>query len=216
MKIFHVRFNNSWFQYFNLKATTRGLRGGVLPAHHTPPHPTLLHLAALCVFDFVLGNGDRSPVKNNFVVGGGLLRSTGDKDFLLHPNHPTFVYLDQGSSLRKSYLERNPIAQSHLAFSRGEEDTFCLFHGPLLRRIHQLAAQVPAPKMRKKLGNRSSGGGATESLFVNMLRRRLPPEVLLVIGGVKLAECGARLKELLGVADRCLSDERIQGIVLFP
>ena len=57
----------------------------------------MVRQSELAMYDFVIGNGDRSPNKNNFVVGGCRHHRTVSKcGDLRHPGAPSFVTLDNG------------------------------------------------------------------------------------------------------------------------
>ncbi|AAZ12235.1 hypothetical protein, conserved [Trypanosoma brucei brucei TREU927] len=220
MRIPYRVFSDTWFDYFDLRANVGELEDGLPTFAHERHYPGVLHLAALAMFDYVIGNMDRSPFKNNFVVGGVANQLVSDNTTLLHPNHPTFVYLDHGSSFRLRRPERNPIAKSHIGFENGKEDTFCLFRGPLLRRIQELTGPSGEVTHGNKAKEEAYGAAhnhrSTETLFTHMLRERVPPEVYSVIDSSNLDLVVVRMKELLAMAGRCLSDERIRRTVLFP
>ena len=94
--------------------------------------PAVLELSQLAMFDFLTANDDRSPNKNNFVVGG----CKSCPGYLRRPSgmHPTFVHLDQGMSLYENVpvLSHNPIGKTP------KKVKFCIFYKPLMRTIRDV------------------------------------------------------------------------------
>ncbi|ORC87669.1 uncharacterized protein TM35_000212750 [Trypanosoma theileri] len=199
MRIPYDAHTDTWHDYFNLNIATKESMEELTRARS---YIGVLHLAEINMFDYIVGNMDRSPNKNNFVVGGTHLEPSTDKKFMLHPNHPTFIYLDHGMAFYRRHPRRNPLTKSIEAFKKGLPDTFCFFRGPLLRRIRDLME----PSGRKK----------GETIFAFRMKQRLPNRVYSIIGSSGLRFCSMRGKELLGVAERCLANDRIQRYVLFP
>ncbi|KAH9598655.1 hypothetical protein LSM04_007793 [Trypanosoma melophagium] len=199
MRIPYDSHSDTWHSYFNLNIATEESMEELTRAKS---YIGVLHLAEINMFDYVIGNMDRSPNKNNFVVGGTHLEPSSNKKFMLHPNNPTFIYLDHGMSFYHRHPRRNPLTKSVEAFKKGLPDTFCFFRGPLLRHIRELMEP--------------SGGKKSETIFSFKMKQRLPKRVYSIIGSNGLRYCSIRGKELLSVAERCLANERIQRYVLFP
>ncbi|EAN94244.1 hypothetical protein C3747_4g765 [Trypanosoma cruzi] len=199
MRIPYEPHNDSWHAFFDLN-NIAGER--VIDFIRKRNYAGVLHLATLSMFDYFVGNMDRSPNKNNFVVGGTHIGSNENDIFMLHPNHPTFVYLDHGMTFYYRRPRRNPLTKSYGAFKRNKPGTFCLFHGPLLRRIRELV--------------QFTGGPMNETVFAWRMQRRLPSHVYSTIGPEGLLRSSTRGKEILAMADRCLENEHIRPYVLFP
>nr|CCC48818.1 conserved hypothetical protein [Trypanosoma vivax Y486] len=200
MSITHKPYSSKWFSLFNLKKE-KNWRDHRPTFLQKPNYVAVLHLAQLSMLDYVVGNGDRSPVKNNHIVGGTGSAQLVDDTALLHPNSPTFVYIDQGLSFARDHPRHNPITASVKLFHTKGIDTFCLFRGPLLRRIRELM--------------RPSGASPNETLFEAHMRRLVPRDVLKRAND-RLPFVSMRGRELLNLAGRCLADSRIQAYVLFP
>ncbi|KEG11228.1 hypothetical protein DQ04_02841100 [Trypanosoma grayi] len=199
MRIPYESHRDTWHVYFNLEnmIADKGIN-----FMDEPSFLGVLHLAEINMFDYIIGNMDRSPNKNNFVVGGTRLDLTLDSTFMLHPNQPSFIYLDHGMAFYRRRPRRNPITKSHESLKKSGSDTFCLFRGPLLRRIRDLMQPIGGPKK--------------ETVFSLRMKKRLPRRVYSTIGGDGLRYCSMRGRELLAMAERCLTNERIRPYVLFP
>jgi len=89
----------------------------------------LIRLSELSVFDYILGNTDRSPNKNNFVVAGPE-RPLGMP--------PTFVTLDNGMIFTGDI--NNPLRKANT--------TMCFFRRPLIARLQQLKNSFAARLMQ--------------------------------------------------------------------
>lgn len=210
LKIPYVPHNESWFRYMDL-------------AHHQTENgrplfykekfaASILHISELNTFDFIIGNGDRSPNKNNFVVGGCTRpRECGnrhhDKLYLRHPNHPTYVHLDQGMGFYGS-PRRNPIAEAVNRHKKSpdEEDTFCVFRAPLINRVAQLHEIV------------SGEGRDAVSLFEQKMTEELPDGVRHFVSSHTLKQCHDRMTKLLHLVHRCtkIENSRIRKFVIAP
>eukprot|EP01062_Namystynia_karyoxenos_P051255 TRINITY_DN4016_c1_g1_i1.p1 TRINITY_DN4016_c1_g1~~TRINITY_DN4016_c1_g1_i1.p1 ORF type:complete len:671 (+),score=191.64 TRINITY_DN4016_c1_g1_i1:113-2125(+) len=161
--------------------------------HLSPKHPydpqytiSFVRQAELAMFDFVLGNGDRSPNKNNFVVGACVHHNARDPDRGCgkgprHPGPPNFLTLDNG------IMFMYPLDGPRTADGPNPllKHTFCLFERKLLARLEALNA-------------------AGESAFADDMQRRLPEPIMRIIGRQNLEKCDRRLRKLLAQRDRCM------------
>lgn len=210
LKIPYIPHNESWFRFLDLAhkhdESDRPL------FHKEKFAPSILHISELNTFDFVIGNGDRSPNKNNFVVGGCTRkRDCGnprhDPFFLYHPGHPTYVHLDQGMGFYGN-PRRNPIGESvsHHKKDESSDDTFCLFRTGLINRLVYLHESV-------------EGSGKTAvSRFERLMLHRLPAGVKVFVTPHTLKQCHDRMTKLLHLVERCnaLSNHRIRKFVMTP
>eukprot|EP01062_Namystynia_karyoxenos_P053257 TRINITY_DN4305_c1_g1_i1.p1 TRINITY_DN4305_c1_g1~~TRINITY_DN4305_c1_g1_i1.p1 ORF type:complete len:816 (+),score=264.68 TRINITY_DN4305_c1_g1_i1:109-2448(+) len=146
--------------------------------------------AELAMYDFVLGNGDRSPNKNNFVVGACRHRrhleecGNDPEENPRHPGPPNFLTLDNGMTfMYRLTPDRSPDGPNPLLSPK-----FCTFYRPLLQRLHALRSK-----------------GSTQP-FAEQMAARLPPHVLNTIRKRNLQKCQQRIADLLKQADKCLGD----------
>ncbi|ESL07895.1 hypothetical protein TRSC58_04411 [Trypanosoma rangeli SC58] len=199
MRIPYASHTDTWHVFFDLN---RLIGEDVIGFIRERNYAGVLHLAILSMFDYFVGNLDRSPNKNNFVVGATNVGHTVEDNFMLHPNYPSFVYLDHGMTFYRQRPRRNPLTSSYAGFMRNKTSSFCLFHGPLLRRVRELT--------------QFTGGPGNETVFAWRMKRRLPGRIYRTIGDEGLRCCAKRGREMLVMADRCLKNERIRPYVLFP
>ena len=161
----------------------------VPPIARVPFRASLVHIAELNAFDYIIGNDDRSPNKNNFVVGKCTRYCDEDegKDFGASAEHegpPTFVHLDQGMAFYGS-VHRNPIKKG---FVNG---SFCVFRAPMLNRLERLA--------------QDDGAGDDErAAFVTQMWERMPRALRRFLPRSELAVCGRRITKLLRLAEDCV------------
>eukprot|EP01063_Lacrimia_lanifica_P036367 TRINITY_DN7190_c0_g1_i1.p1 TRINITY_DN7190_c0_g1~~TRINITY_DN7190_c0_g1_i1.p1 ORF type:complete len:451 (+),score=143.11 TRINITY_DN7190_c0_g1_i1:80-1432(+) len=120
LRIPYIPHNASWMRHLD-------------PRHHFEEEyrPSFLYLMEVSVFDYVIGNRDRSPNKNSFVVGGGDGSKGDGSNVPAHPGHPTFIWLDNGMAF--GVPDRNPIMNE-------EWGHMCIFPKWLVGRIHKLRA----------------------------------------------------------------------------
>ena len=97
-----------------------------------PLHPfdenirtSIYHLSELATFDFILGNSDRSPNKNNFVVGACVNKCRDPP----HPGPPSFIHIDNGMCFYSP--QRNPI--------NGKEWPMCIFQKTVIEHLRTLS-----------------------------------------------------------------------------
>eukprot|EP00759_Apiculatamorpha_spiralis_P031357 PhF_6_TR33015/c0_g1_i1/m.48654 len=131
--------NQTWFRWFSPDT--------LLSKNNSNHTVALMRLSELAVFDYVLGNTDRSPNKNNFVAGGCI------NDHCLRPGlvprlgPPSFLTLDNGMTFY-GHTSVNPL--------HGRNTTFCFFRRPLIQRltdlnntfVHRLKALLPKGAVR--------------------------------------------------------------------
>eukprot|EP01063_Lacrimia_lanifica_P002227 TRINITY_DN1115_c0_g1_i1.p1 TRINITY_DN1115_c0_g1~~TRINITY_DN1115_c0_g1_i1.p1 ORF type:complete len:578 (+),score=188.21 TRINITY_DN1115_c0_g1_i1:112-1845(+) len=100
-----------------------------------PWHPEdaigFIRQAELTMFDWIIANFDRSPNKNNFVVGAcKYRRSANEKCFYpRHPGHPSFVTLDNGLAWH------HPKYVSMDGTNAMFKEHFCIFEKRFARKL---------------------------------------------------------------------------------
>lgn len=143
---------------------------------------SLLHISELVSFDYIIGNSDRSPNKNNFVVGGCRVRCPGGPK---HIGAPDFVHLDNGLVFHNP--GENPIAK--IGAHDPDDPTrssFCWFYAPFVAKVRIL------------LEGKASG------TLVDGMRARLPPPVFAQIGETKLSHAHRRAEQFIQQVDHCV------------
>jgi hypothetical protein len=191
LKIPYKAHNDSWHRYFNLG-------DGKEPIFYTEYFaPSILHISELSTFDYAIGNGDRSPNKNNFVAGGCTRKSEcadrGRGKYVFHPNHPTYVHLDQGMGFYGS-PKRNPIKDGIHAMAASKPPTFCFFRAPLLSRLDELVVEAEGDDGKKK------------SLFERSMWEVLPKGIRHFVTEKKLKTSADNMRAVLALARRCLQE----------
>lgn len=193
LRIPYIPHNASWHKHFDLTTS-----GRVLFAEKKYV-ASLVHIADVNAFDFVTGNHDRSPNKNNFVVGGCASKCRArrqeeeQEERLVHPGHPTFVHLDQGMAFYGT-PNTNPIT---LAIKRkkkeGVDNTFCLFRAPTVNQLYKMAEpDATQPEL---------------SVFHTAMTARVassPRAIRGFLSESKLRDCTKRIRQLLAVVESCL------------
>ena len=182
LKIPYIPHNASWMRHFDFNE-----KDG--PDFQTERWAvSMVHLAEISMFDFIIGNPDRSPNKNNFVVGG--CKRYCPKSYRLHhPGHPTYIHLDQGMGFYGS-PSNNAItkARTHAKLGKGKNE-MCLFRAPLANRVKYLLSP--------------SGNEEVGTLFVAEMQKRLESDVMEQVQVRRLKGAVDRMKKLLGVIDGC-------------
>lgn len=147
----------------------------------------LLALSELSVFDFIIRNNDRSPNKNNFIVG------TCKKCVPRRPSGtvPTLVHLDHGMSFYGpgSHTVHNPLSKSK------EKLKFCIFYRPQVEQLRKLQAAFD--------GTASSADGVATQ-WQRYLMQGLSALVLRAIGESKLLDCGSQVVKVLKRVETCI------------
>eukprot|EP01063_Lacrimia_lanifica_P024599 TRINITY_DN32472_c0_g1_i1.p1 TRINITY_DN32472_c0_g1~~TRINITY_DN32472_c0_g1_i1.p1 ORF type:complete len:482 (+),score=89.06 TRINITY_DN32472_c0_g1_i1:93-1538(+) len=153
----------------------------------------MLWESEVALFDFILGNRDRSPVKNNFVVGG----CTHHNDYAKpdgqcgpgprRPGPPAFIALDHGKTFTKKIPLKHPRV-TPLMFN-----TFCVFERASLTRI---LAFEPGE-------------------FTRRMQRLLPsdPAMDLAITDEVLAACEQRLSTIGVRYKACVAKYSVEKVV---
>jgi len=162
--------NGSWHRYFNPAV---GYPDGLaIPVHH---------LAQQLAFDFVISNNDRSPNKNNFVVGGcSRHRCKKTRRRPWHPGPPDFVYLDHGMA----FYHSGPPADNPLS---RPDSPFCLFRRPVVERFLKLE------------------GTEGRHPLTDLILPRAPTAVIRQLGRAALESCQTRLDRILATVRLCLT-----------
>eukprot|EP01060_Flectonema_neradi_P039697 TRINITY_DN8837_c0_g1_i1.p1 TRINITY_DN8837_c0_g1~~TRINITY_DN8837_c0_g1_i1.p1 ORF type:complete len:539 (+),score=110.74 TRINITY_DN8837_c0_g1_i1:114-1730(+) len=165
--------------------------------HLSPSHPFKVKHAVgfvrqseLAMFDYVLGNGDRSPNKNNFVVGACRHHThvskcgSGPK----HPGPPSFITLDNGLMFLYDLVPgRSPDGPNPLL-----KDTFCIFEKKLLARLRELNDEV----------------------FSKVMQEILPKRLQKFITLKMLHKCDHRLHKLLRQVDKCVEEFGEEKVIM--
>eukprot|EP01064_Diplonema_japonicum_P033721 TRINITY_DN672_c1_g8_i1.p1 TRINITY_DN672_c1_g8~~TRINITY_DN672_c1_g8_i1.p1 ORF type:complete len:528 (+),score=98.49 TRINITY_DN672_c1_g8_i1:53-1636(+) len=144
----------------------------------------------LAMYDYVLGNGDRSPNKNNFVVGACRHHHTKSKcgSGPKHPGAPSFVTLDNGLMFMYELIPgRSPDGPNPLLKS-----SFCLFEKKLLARLKELH----------------------EMGFSVELEKVLPKKLKKFITAKLLHRCDHRLSKLLEQLSSCIDKYGEDAVVV--
>ncbi|KAJ9457377.1 hypothetical protein DIPPA_26548 [Diplonema papillatum] len=146
-----------------------------------PEHaPGFVRQSELAMFDFVLGNGDRSPNKNNFVVGACPHHHSIEKcgSGPRHPGLPSFVTLDNGLMFFYELIPgRSPDGPNPLL-----KKTFCVFERKLLARLQEIA----------DLG------------FSKLMQDAMPRSLKKYVTPKLLQQCEERLHKLLEQYAKCV------------
>eukprot|EP00756_Hemistasia_phaeocysticola_P057769 Hpha_TRINITY_DN34379_c0_g1::TRINITY_DN34379_c0_g1_i1::g.109631::m.109631 len=150
----------------------------------SPFHPkytvSYVRQSELALYDFVLGNGDRSPNKNNFVVGacrnpnkcGAGPRHPGPPNFLTLDNGIMFMYPLNGPRTADG---PNPLLKN----------SFCFFERKLLTKLQGFVE-------------------AGDTAFADAMEKVLPTGIRKWIGRKNLLKCENRIRKILTQLDRCL------------
>lgn len=159
------------------------------PAGFPPQHEAgYAHVGAVSLFDYVVGNSDRSPNKNNFVAGGcasrrcAHARRTGTAATPDHPGPPEPVYLDHG--LVFSHPDTSPLYNLTAGGGGGRGRCgYCRFYAPL-------AATLRA---------RHARGGVAAALLAVM-----PEEVVAAMEPRRVRAADTRLAAVVEHMGRCV------------
>eukprot|EP00999_Lentomonas_sp_LEN2_P002961 NODE_81_length_2424_cov_65.736178_g60_i0.p1 GENE.NODE_81_length_2424_cov_65.736178_g60_i0~~NODE_81_length_2424_cov_65.736178_g60_i0.p1 ORF type:complete len:493 (+),score=43.67 NODE_81_length_2424_cov_65.736178_g60_i0:178-1656(+) len=127
------------------------------PSRYTIPDyfaMPLHHLAQQMLFDWVIGNDDRSPNKNSYVVGGCASRYCRGSG-VSHPGPPYFVYIDQGMAFyddpeRAVFMHND----SFCIFRRRSVDHLKRFVGPQRSFASAFASRLPTEVFRSIGGSK--------------------------------------------------------------
>jgi hypothetical protein len=178
LKVPYSKAHPGWHRWFN--PAWPGF-AAIMTRHR----PALLALSQMAMFDFFLGNSDRSPNKNNFVVlgclgaghkdGGGCHGKRGEGGRVM-----TFVHLDHGMAFNGFSHVHNPIAKKR-------NNTFCVYYAPLVRAVRCLVRRHPTAEL-------------LEAAFL----ARVPGSVATVMGEHRLSSAIRTLPLLVAKVDACI------------
>eukprot|EP01012_Entosiphon_sulcatum_P032025 TRINITY_DN40763_c0_g1_i1.p1 TRINITY_DN40763_c0_g1~~TRINITY_DN40763_c0_g1_i1.p1 ORF type:complete len:814 (-),score=81.86 TRINITY_DN40763_c0_g1_i1:13-2454(-) len=143
------------------------------------------------VYDYILGNPDRRPGKNNYVVGGCRRGcGSGGRQNVTASTPVHMVHVDQGSSF---YVHGGPDGNPLTATERGNS-SFCRFSNTMIQNLRKLASTKSPYR---------TGSGPT--LF-SELKRLVPPSVIETIKEGRVWYAQERLDAVLAhVYRRCMS-----------
>lgn len=203
LKIPYKAHNSSWHRYFDL--TTEPHQNPLGRFIGKPWAGTIVHIAELNAFDYVIGNGDRSPNKNNFIVGRCIReKEICDEDAFqfsaswIHVGPPTFVHLDQGMGFYET-PRNNPLWNS----IKTSNVTYCLFRAPLLNRLALLSSE----------GRTVHTEGSAGRGFDGRMADRLPRRVAAFVTKRGLRKCQRRVEDVLAQAHLCLKQPFARFVV---
>jgi hypothetical protein len=156
--------------------------------NYTNFYGSLLALSELAMYDFVILNNDRSPNKNNFVVGGCHSKSCQRSGMVNREGPPTYVHLDQGMAMYGFLHYHNPMAKKNV--------TFCRFYRPLVLRLQRLYS-------------------SEEDGVVDRFVAAVPKEARRFLGRNKVVESAKQVGKLLTRVKKCLTQFN-ESVVLLP
>ena len=189
---------------------------------------SIVHISELATFDMVIGNDDRSPNKNNFVVGGcrdkygGGCADVPVLNALKHPGPPTYVHLDQGMAFYNTPKRSALFSSIRDVAEEDKPPTFCMFRTPQINRMRELAALSVANEAPIDDGRGHVTPDANvddkrlRTLFHKLMSRRLPPIVKLYVDSQTLRGCSRRLHRVIRLFDKCMAYDEIRPFVLAP
>ena len=198
LRVPYSKSNPGWHRWFD-----------VAFSEYPVPVGSLLALSELAVFDFIIRNNDRSPNKNNFIVGAC------KKCWPRRPSGtvPTLIHLDHGMSFYgpSTHTVHNPLSKSK------EKLKFCIFYKPMVTTLRAMSAQL----LRHNLTTSSSSvdmdetlrsafadvkGSAAQKLsdvWQQHLSLGMPRPAVRAIGESKL-ECGSQVVKVLARVETCI------------
>lgn len=153
----------------------------------------LLALSELAVFDSIIMNNDRSPNKNNFIVGG--CKNCNPSERRPSGLAPTIVHLDHGMSF---YGAGVPISHNPLG-KVANKVRFCIFYRPQIVILRHL-----------NLVN-----GNSEQTWRAQMKEHVHPIALRAIGESKIGDCGSQVLKVLKRLEYCLGKYN-ETVVLRP
>eukprot|EP00668_Euglena_longa_P035488 GGOE01045586.1.p1 GENE.GGOE01045586.1~~GGOE01045586.1.p1 ORF type:complete len:448 (-),score=132.77 GGOE01045586.1:489-1706(-) len=141
-----------------------------------PPawRPLMAELSDLLAFDFIIGNSDRGPHKNNYAIRSCLRNCGGDP----RPDDgpPIFVHVDQGSAF---YRAVGPDANPYTSLAANPAGRCWLFRRSTAKRIQDLASK-----------------SSRHHTLLDQLRKKTPDMVLQHIGFDLVRAAQDRLDQL--------------------
>jgi len=178
LRVPYSKSNPGWHRWFDV----------AFDQYHVPFAP-LLGLSEMAVFDFIIQNNDRSPNKNNFVVGAcrgcAMRRPSGC--------HPTLLHLDHGMSFygAGARLVHNPLSKSK------DKLKFCIFYAPLMNTLRRLRSSVVVP------GGRAKGLRPTEGWAMYLLDG-MDDVVKATVGLSRLEHMGVQVERVIERLRTCI------------
>jgi hypothetical protein len=171
-----------------------------------PHEAVLLELSRMLVFDFIIGNDDRTPTKNTFVLGGcqGPRCGPGRSAFRFEGEHPQLALVDQGRSF---YFVGNPEDN---ALSTPQAHDVCLFPKDLIEACLSLSHnRTTVGSLRRMNDGDKKASGADPFTNAATLERslfsQLPKEVQAVLHEDAIHAAQDRLERLLHHVDSCVA-----------
>lgn len=220
--------NDSWQRFLNIVENNEPKENGgpIRPSYTSKKFvASIVHISELNAFDWVIGNDDRSPNKNNFVVGGcrhkGQCADVVQHDKLLHPGPPTFIHLDQGMSF---YGKPKRNGMSRAIRNESAAPSFCVFRAPLVNRLEVLGgysgkdlASVQADVSAQGSWEKAVEKLRPKTVFHEEMLKRLPKGVRRFVDDHALRKASSRLHEVLRLVRRCLAiDTELRRWVITP
>lgn len=141
LRVPYSKTNPGWHRWFDVNFAEYPVAVG-----------PLLALSELSVFDFIIRNNDRSPNKNNFIVGAC------KKCWPRRPSGhvPTLVHLDHGMSFYgpNSHTVHNPLSKPK------DKLKFCIFYRPMITRFQAMSRELLAAQARNRSTASGTDGGS--------------------------------------------------------
>ncbi|CUG53605.1 glycogenin glucosyltransferase, putative [Bodo saltans] len=176
-----------------------------------PHEAALLELSRMLVFDFIIGNDDRTPTKNTFVLGGcqGPHCGPGRSAYRFEGLHPQIALVDQGRSF---YFVGNPEDN---ALSTPQAHDVCVFPKELIETCLNFSHNRTAVgSLRRADAAKTKAKDSDEDPFSNTatleraLFTRLPKEVQTVLHEDAIHAAQDRLERLLNHVDGCMTGKK--------
>ncbi|KAH9578305.1 hypothetical protein LSM04_001324 [Trypanosoma melophagium] len=209
------------------------------------PHGSLAALSEQAMLDYIMGNNDRSPNKNSFVVGGSRSCSS-DKNNKNNNNDnknsdssgngtvnceegemeekmcrpsgmvPTILHVDHGLAFQWG---TTGLVNNPLAKQKGKE-TFCIFYKPLLFRLWVIEKALVQQHTESKThlewsACEEKSKSMREKMWMKFLMRNISSTVRRALGDTAFQACGVRVVRLLQRANKCLGEYPLD-VVLIP
>eukprot|EP00759_Apiculatamorpha_spiralis_P047325 PhF_6_TR43095/c0_g1_i1/m.65827 len=144
----------------------------------------IAHLSDLHVFDAIMGNGDRMPMKNNYVAGGCMRLSCRKPARDTHIGTSSYVHIDQGRALYEREIPSTNLLHNsdNIEVGKGHGNpVFCRFRKSLIQNL-------------KDMGS-----------IVEWMRAKLPKYVFEAVGEKRFQWMEERRSTVLSRVQDCLS-----------
>lgn len=174
---------------------------------------TLLEISRMLVLDFIVGNDDRTPEKNTFVLGGcrGVHCGPGRSRFRFEGGHPQMALVDQGRSF---YFSGNPEDN---ALSGAHADDICVFSKTLISNClalsHNKTSLGPLQSNRSTAASEEDDEVRNSHTLERTLFRLLPTEVQKVLHPDAIHAAQDRLERLLNHIDACIGKRHAKDVL---